>query len=333
MLKVAVLGAGFMGSTHARAFAKLPDVQVVGVSSRSADKAAELAHEVGAEVFTDALALATHDDVDAVSVTLPTHLHEKHALAALKAGKHAFVEKPMELTLRACDTMIAAARENHRLLMVAHVIRFWPEYVALVNFVKSGQLGKPLLARAQRLSSAPRWGEWFKHPEWTGGAVHDMLVHDFDIMNWLFGIPETVYAKGQRSEIGGWDHVFALSDHGGVTSFVEGSEMMPDGYPFTMSLWVLCEQGSVEFTFRAGGAGVETGAASGTSLKVYESGREAYDLNYSGEDAFEKEVAYFVNCVRNERVPEMATAEQGRLAVKVALAARRSLDANQMVEV
>ncbi len=320
-----------MGSTHARAFAKLPGVQVVGVSSRSREKAAGLAHEVDAEAFTDALALATHEGVDAVSVTLPTHLHEEHAIAALGAGKHVFVEKPMALTVKACDAMTATARENDRLLMVAHVLRFWPEYVALADVVKSGQLGNPLSATAQRLSNPPDWGEWFKHPEWTGGAVHDMLVHDFDTMNWLFGPPRTVYAKGQQGETGGWDHVFALTDHGGVKGFAEGSVMMPAGYPFTMSLWVLCEKGAVEFTFRAGGTGVETGGASGSSLMVYEPGKEPRSLSYGGEDAFEQEVAYFVDCVQKDRKPEKATAEQGRLAVQVALAARQSLDTNQVV--
>ena len=102
MLKVAVLGAGFMGGTHARAFAKLPAAQVVGVSSRSADKAEALAAEVGAQPYTDSMALATSPLVDAVSVTLPTNLHKEAVVAALQAGKHVFVEKPMGLSVAEC---------------------------------------------------------------------------------------------------------------------------------------------------------------------------------------------------------------------------------------
>ncbi len=331
MLKVGVLGAGFMGGTHARAFAKLPDVQVVGVSSRSAEKAAALADEVGARPFTDAMALATDPQVNAVSVTLPTHLHQEYTLAALNAGKPVLLEKPMGLAVEECDAMILAAKQSGQILMLAHVLRFWPEYVALVDFVKSGQLGAPLSATASRLSGRPTWGDWFANPEWTGGAVHDLQIHDLDTLNWLFGTPKSVYARGQRGAPGGWDHALTLVDYGDVQCFAEGSVLMPDGYPFTMTLWVLCEKGSVEFTFRAGGTGVETGAASGTSLMVYQTGKDPRPLPAPGGDAYQAQVAYFVECVREKRLPERGTPEQGRLAVKTALAARESLETNQVV--
>jgi UDP-N-acetylglucosamine 3-dehydrogenase len=331
MLKVGVLGSGFMGATHARAFAKIPDVQVVGVSSRSAEKAAALAQEVGAQPLTDAMALATDAQLDIVSVTLPTNLHKDYAVAALKAGKHVFVEKPMGLTVEECDAMIETARQNDRLLMVAHVLRFWPEYVALVDLVNSGELGKPLGATASRLSARPGWGDWFANPEWTGGAVHDLHIHDLDTLNWLFGSPKSVYARGKRGAPGGWDHILTIIDYGQVSGFAEGSVMMPDGYPFTMTLWVLCEQGSVEFTFRAGGTGVESGTESGTGLMVYRTGKEPYPLPAAGGDGYEAEVSYFVACVRGDHPPERATAEQGRLAVKTALAARKSLETQQVI--
>jgi len=331
MLKVGVLGAGFMGGTHARAFAKLPDVQVVGVSSRSAEKAAALAKEVGARPYADALALATDPQVDVVSVTLPTHLHQEHTVAALKAGKPVLLEKPMGLSVGECDAMIAAASQSGQILMLAHVLRFWPEYMAVVDFVKSGQLGKPLSATASRLSARPTWGDWFANPAWTGGAVLDLQIHDLDSFNWLFGVPKSVYARGQRGEPGGWDHALTLVDYGAVQCFAEGTVMMPDGYPFTMTLWVLCEKGSVEYTFRAEGTGVETGSTSGTSLMVYESGQEPRRLPAPGGDGYEAQAAYFVECVRAGRMPEQCTAEQGRLAVQTALAARESLETNQVV--
>lgn len=331
MLKVAVLGSGFMGATHARGFAKLPNVQVVGVSSRSPEKAARLGEEVGAEPFDDPMRLALADEVDAVSVTLPTNLHRQYAVAALEAGKHVLVEKPMELSVEACDEMISAAESNDRVLMVAHVLRFWPEYQAVARVVESGELGRPLSAIARRLSTRPTWGEWFANPEWTGGAVHDMQVHDLDALNWLFGRPRSVYARGQKGPQGGWDHVLATVDYGEVGSFAEGSVMMPEEYPFTMSLWVLCERGSVEFSLRAGGTGVETGGAGGSSLIVYESGKEPRQVQVDAGDAYERQVAYFADCAERNRKPDRATGSQGRLAVEVALAARRSLESGEVV--
>lgn len=332
VLSVAVLGSGFMGGVHARAFARLPGVRVTGVSSRSHERAAALADEVGARPFTDAGSLIALDEVDAVSVTLPTHLHEAYAVAALEAGKHVLVEKPMALTLDACDAMIAAARASGRTLMVAHVLRFWPEYVALVERVHSGRLGRPLSASALRLSSRPAWGEWFANPAWTGGAVHDLHIHDLDGLAWLFGrAPLTVHAYGRRGPTGGWDHLQTLLDYGEASALAEGSVMMPDDYPFAMSLRVHCERGSIEFAFRAGGSGVETGSAAGSVLSEFVPGREPRRIETTGEDAFESEIAYFARCVRSASAPTRADAVAGRQAVRVALAVRRSLDIGRAV--
>ena len=331
MLKVGVLGAGSMGSTHARNFAKLPDVQVVGVSSQSVEKATALAKEVGGEPFTDAMALATDPQVDAVSVTLPNYLHKDYAVAALNAGKHVLVEKPMGLTVEECDAMIEAAHRNSRLLMVAHVPRFWPEYVAVADCVHSGQLGRPLAATASRLSEPPAWGSWFANPAWTGGAVHDLQIHDLDIFNWLFGSPQSVYARGQRGTAGGWDHVLAVIGYAGVQTFAEGSWLMPVGYPFTFTLSVLCEKGLVEFTSRAVDTRAETGTTFSASLMVYESGQAPRPLPSPGGDGYQNELATFVKCIREGRSPDQCTAEQGRLAVQTALAVRQSLDTSQVV--
>jgi len=352
VLNVGVLGSGMMGSTHARAYTRLPDVQVVGVSSLSHEaytrlpdvqvvgvsslsheEASALAEEVGAAPFTDASALATDPRVHAVSITLPTHLHRQYAIQALDAGKHVFVEKPMGLTVEDCDAMIEAARKNDRLLMVAHVLRFWPEYMALVGLVQSGKLGRPLAATAFRLSARPRWGcqNWFANPAYSGGAVLDMQVHDVDALNWIFGTPRSVYSRGERGRTGGWDHVLTLIDYGEAAAFAEGSVLMPEGYPFYQALQVLCEKGSVEFASRAASVGVETGAAEGISLVLYEAGQPPRRLDREDTNAYENEVAYFVDCVRRGRTPDRGTAAQGRLAVQTAAAARRSLETGQIV--
>jgi predicted dehydrogenase len=275
--------------------------------------------------------LATHPEVDVISITLPTNLHQEYTVAALEAGKDVLLEKPMGLSLDECDAMIAAANRAGKILMLAHVMRFWPEYLALVDLVNSGEVGKPLAATASRLSARPTWGDWFANPEWTGGGILDLQIHDLDALNWLFGSPKSVYARGQRGAPGGWDHALTLVDYGDVQCFAEGSVMMPSGYPFTMTLWVLCEKGSVEFTFRAGGTGVETGTESGANLMVYEADKEPRPLPVPGGDGYEAQVSYFVECVQEHHQPERGTPEQGWLAVRTCLAARESLETNQVV--
>jgi predicted dehydrogenase len=132
--------------------------------------------------------------------------------------------------------MIAAAQETSRTLMIAHVLRFWGEYVSLVEFVHAGKLGQPISAVATRLSQLPGWADWFLNPTLSGGAVLDLCVHDFDVLNWLFGAPKTVYARGKELKPGLWNDIHALIDYGGINGFVEGSEFMPSGYPFTAAL-------------------------------------------------------------------------------------------------
>jgi predicted dehydrogenase len=334
MVRVGILGAGFMGGTHARAFAKLQDVEIVGVSSRTRDKAEKLAKEYAAEPFTDSLALATDPRVDAVSITLPTQVHLEYTRAALAAGKHVLCEKPMACTLDECDEMIAAARTYARFLMVGQTLRFWPEYGMIRDLVKSGELGRPLSATAKRLVGPPRWAEFYLHPEWSGGEVIDLQIHDMDALNWLFGKPKTVYSRGQRSpESGGWDLALTLVDYGDVVAFAEGSALQTPEYPFTMTLWVLCENGSVEYTVRMGGAQVDSRDSGINLLEVIEKGKTPRRLVGPGLDAYDLEVAAFIEAVRTGRAPEQCTPEDARLALATSLAAQRSLDTGQIVSV
>ena len=327
-MKVGILGSGFMGGTHARAFAKLPGVSIAAVSSRRLEKAEKLSAEVGGRATTDDRSIIEDPSIDVISNTLPTHLHPETTIAALEAGKHVLLEKPLALTVVDCEGMIRAARNTGRTLMVAQVLRFWGEYVSLLELVHSGRLGKPISAVATRLSQIPAWADWFLDPAWSGGAVLDLCVHDFDAVNWLLGTPKSVYARGRELKPGLWNDVHAIVDYGSANAVVEGSEFMPQGYPFTCALKAICEGGVVEFLFRAGGVSVEMGG--GSSLIVYETGK-AYPLAGKAGDPYENQIAYFVDCVRNGRKPALGTPEQARLAVSTATAARRSLETGTVV--
>jgi predicted dehydrogenase len=319
-----------MGATHARAFAKQPGVRVVGVSSQTPAKAATLAREVGAEPFADARALLDDPRVEAISVTLPTHLHREYTVAALAAGKHVLLEKPMGLTVADCDAMIEAERTSGRVLMIAHVLRFWPEYQALAAAVQGGELGRPLSASATRLITRPTWGSWFDDPAKSGGAALDLHIHDLDTLNWLLGEPRAVYARGQRGPSGAWDHMLTTVDYGAAQGMAEGSALMPASFPFTMALRVICERGAAELSFRAAGAQVDSPAEA--RLLAYAGDGPPRQLAVAPGDAYEREVAAFVECVRAGQPPAQGTSAQARLAVRLALAARDSAETGLVVQ-
>jgi predicted dehydrogenase len=326
-MKIGILGAGFMGTTHARAYAKIPGVSIAAVSSRQREKAEKLAAEFGARASTDDRSIIEDRSIDAISNTLPTHLHAGPTIAALEAGKHVLLEKPLVLEAADADGMFQATKRTGRTLMVAHVLRFWGEYVSLVELVHAGKLGKPMSAVAARLSQPPAWADWQLNLAWSGGAVLDLCVHDFDVLNWLLGAPKSVYARGKERLPGLWNDVHALVDYGGTNGAVDGCLVMPEGYPFTSALKVLCEGGVIELLFRAGGVSVEMGG--GASLTVHEGGK-AYPVAPKPGDAYDNQAAYFVDCVRRGVAPALGTPEQARLAVAVANAARRSLESGQV---
>jgi predicted dehydrogenase len=237
----------------------------------------------------------------------------------------------MALTLAECDAMIAAAAAANRVLMVAHVLRFWPEYMAIADLLHRGDLGRPLTATATRLCTPPTWGEWFNHPAWSGGAVLDFHIHDLDALNLLFGAPTRLFSRGQRGAHGGWDAALTVLDYDGVACCAEGNALMPSSYPFTMLLRVLCERGAVEYTLRASGKQVDSADGGGASLMVYRNGDAPARLPVAPGDGYDNECAAFVECVRTGVQPIRGTPAQARLAVQTALAARQSIESGETI--
>jgi predicted dehydrogenase len=326
MIRVAVLGAGFMGGTHARAYHAMPEVEVAGIYAHSGRRAEPLAAELGT-VWTDDLdRLLGDESIDAIDVCLPTPEHRPATEAAITAGKHVLLEKPLALTREDADALVALGETTDNVFMIAHVLRFWPEYVELARIVGSGQLGRPISAVATRRQPFPAWSDLFARADLTGGAVVDMMIHDYDALNWLFGTPRAVLARGHHNpRSSGFDQVQVLIDYGDASAVVDGGMMMPESYPFSSTLQVLCERGAIEYHFRAGGRSVEMGQGF-NDLILYPADGDPRKLEVAQQDPYAAECAYFVERIRSGTPADRATPRDARLAVQVALAARASLE-------
>ncbi|HHY98599.1 MAG TPA: Gfo/Idh/MocA family oxidoreductase [Firmicutes bacterium] len=326
MVKIGMLGAGFIGKVHAQAYANIPQAKVVAVCDLNADEAKKLAENFGADVSTDCSEVIGRSDVDIIDVCLPTYLHARYAVEAARAGKHVFCEKPMAFTLAEADSMIEAAEKAGISMMIGQVLRFWPEYVAIKKVLDSGELGKSLAITATRLGTAPvwSWDRWILDPNRGGGAALDLHIHDLDYVSWVWGKPNGVSARGVRSVAGAWDHIFTtLSYDDGRVALVEGTFFVPQNFPFTMALRAVCEEGTVEFTFRAG-VNIEARDKVENPVVVYKrDGTIAYP-EVGREDAYKAEIEYFVNCVNEGRKPEMSTPRDARQSLEIALAAIES---------
>jgi UDP-N-acetylglucosamine 3-dehydrogenase len=329
MTRVGLFGAGFMGATHGHAYAAIPGVELV-VVDQDLKRAESLAAEVGGKASSDPNVIYGDPSIDAVDVTLPTPFHPEFAIRALQSGKHVIIEKPLALTLDEVDSIISAAKKSGKFMMVAHVIRFWPEYIAVQQVLKSGRLGRPLLATSYRMSNMPQWANWFRDPAAFGGAVLDLQIHDLDFMNLMFGVPQSVSAIGLKDDTGGWNHVVTQIKYPSGLASVEAGSMMPLDYPFTAGLKVMCEKGVIEFHFRAGGASFEQGQPV-SYLVVHEPGHPSQPLAFEPGDGYLNELTYFIQCVKSGTPPARVTPADARLAVQTALASRASLERGEAV--
>lgn len=323
-VRIAVLGAGFMGGTHARAYHKLDDVEVASIYAASSTRAEPLASELGTTWTDDLDRILSDDSIDAVDICLPTPQHRQVTEAALAAGKHVLLEKPLSLTMDDAHAIVDAADASDRIVMVAHVLRFWPEYVELKRVIDSGELGRPQFVNAVRRQPTPAWMTGGPRAHLTGGSLHDMLIHDFDAANWVLGVPTGAFAYGPVNEVSqGRDQAQVLITYEGGSASIDGGSTMPDSYPFTSRFEVICDNGAIEYHFRAGGRSFEVGEPT-NELTIYRSEGDPEVIEVDQIDPYESECAYFIECVRTGAAPERSMPATALDAMRVSLAAQES---------
>lgn len=318
-MRIGILGAGWTGNTHAEAYVTMPDVEIAGIVGRREAKVQELADALDVPGFTDPWKILDDETVDAVDVCYPTFVHREYVIAALERGKHAFCETPIALTLEDADAMIAAAHSSGKLLLVAQVMRFVDAYVYIRDMVRSGELGKPQVVFASRLSSGRHRGR--RPAAEVGEPVVELMIHDFDYLNWLVGKATAVRGTGFVGPTGKVDYALIALEHEGMYGQVEGSVLMPLSYPFSTGLRVVCEESAVETSFRF--YSVERWE---TVLTRYPMRGLAEEPEIPDEDPYRAECRYFVDSVEGRVDPERISAEAAREGLEVALAAKASLE-------
>ena len=318
-MKIAVVGLGFMGSTHLKAYRNIPNAELFAVASDNPVKLAgdlsEIKGNLGGEgekfdfanvrKYSNYLEVCADPDVEAVDLCLPTDLHAPAAIAALNAGKHVLVEKPMAINAADCGAMIAAAEKSGKVLMVAQVLRFFPSYVALSGLLNSGSLGPVHSAMFRRRCAAPGWSKWLSDPKRGGGGVFDLLIHDIDMALHLFGQPEYVSATGYEDLGKGIDQLTAnlyYPEIGGAVT-VTGGWHHPKAYPFSMEYTVVAENGTVEYS------------SAGRPTTLYKSDGEEEAVQEPSMDGFEAELAYFVSSCIAGKQPENCPPRESAAAV------------------
>lgn len=337
MIKVAIIGTGFIAQAHAAAYKQIPSVRIAAVTDMIEEIGQKFAKDHDAKFYGSIDEILKEKDINIIDICTPTFSHEEIVLKAAAAKKNIFCEKPLTLTLKSADNMIKAVKENKVKAMVGHALRFWPEYVKIKEYLDSKALGKPMHAFCQRLAVTPDWhqGNWGANEKLGGGAALDLHIHDLDFLIWLFGKPSIVMAQGifdpVKKEAGGLVHInTTIGFEKKVVAFAEGGWEFKGAFPFTMALRILCEKGTIDWLFRAG-KNIEERSQT-AEIKVYKNDGTVEILEAEKYDAFYSELSYFIDCLENKKPVKIASFEDGRASLELALAAIKSAKTGKVIK-
>ncbi len=325
-MNIGIIGTGFMGTTHAHAWANT-GATIVGFLADPPSDAEVLARQYGAKACSDLSELLSLAEV--VDICAPTHLHAEMAICAAKAGKHVVCEKPLALTVEQGEAMIRACRAAHVRLFVAHVVRYFPEYKLAAVQVHAGAIGRVATAEYRRLSYRPKkpTGNWFLDEAKSGGILLDLMIHDFDIARWIAGDVATVYAKkissfDKNSPI---DYGEVILTHvSGALSHISGAWAYPPPV-FRTGFEIAGDGGLIQH---------DSEAESPIEVLLHQEKGKAPDVGLPtsplAESPYDIEIADFYRCLQMGTEP-FVHAEDGLAALKIACAAMESARTGEVV--
>jgi predicted dehydrogenase len=325
MNKVAVIGFGFMGITHALNILKNPDLKLKAIVDINPDliernlksgvgniatgtfDGAELA---GISKYSSLEECLRSEDIDAVHICTHVNLHYDMTKTALLNDKHVFVEKPFCLNVKQAEELVSLAARRNKILMVGHVVRFMPPYQKLKQWVDSKEFGALKFLSLSRFCGLPAWGQWKEKnvKELSGGALFDLVIHDIDFANYVAGMPSEIKCNYLKGEYTDHDYVSAMWSYknSDVHVKIEGGFTFHTSYPFQASYMAQFDKASLLYTTLHGDI---IQVADDNSLREIPAG--------DGGDGYFNEIAYFGKCIKGNMHPEECTPASSLQAIEL----------------
>ncbi|MBI4977489.1 MAG: Gfo/Idh/MocA family oxidoreductase [Spirochaetes bacterium] len=325
-MNVAIIGYGGLGKLHARNLGKMNDFKLTAICDINyvpqADNTyshfgpAGTAGKPEFTVYEKSAKMFKNEKIDIVIDALPSYLHTEYNIEALENGCHVFTEKPFALTVKDCEAVIRAAKENRRTLMVGHCMRFWPGWKELKEYMSDKRYGKLRYLSLRRMGGSPRKESWFSNPKKSGGVTMDLHIHDVDFANYLFGKPRAISASGIYDKAKGIDVVNAQYRYNDAVVKIENGWIGQSA--FVMEYQAVFD--NKVLTYEDGKLlGFDTGDKKFTEIPVE---------NMGGHQA---ELAYFLDCVKNGKKPAVCLPEHSRDSIALALAGAASMKSGRTV--
>ena len=263
MIKVGIAGVGFMGMIHYLAYQKVRGAKVVALCEK--DRLERLDGDwrsikgnfgpqgtmmdlKGISKYTDLEKMFADGNVDMVDICLPPCLHAKAAVAALKAGKHVVCEKPIALKVADAEAMVKTAQKAGKMLMIAHVLPFFPAYRFAYKTITGGKYGRLLGGDFRRVISDPLWLRDFYDPNGCGGPMVDLHIHDAHFIRLICGMPRAVQSVGRmRGEVAEFFSTQFLYDDPSLVITATSGVIHQQGRPFTNGYEIHLERATLVF--------------------------------------------------------------------------------------
>lgn len=315
----AVLGAGRIGAVHATAITTHPQAHVRWVVDPNLEAAEYVAQRGGGQASTDLAHVLADPEVDAVVVASPTPYHVEHALAAIEAGKHVLIEKPVAATLAEVEAHYAALTSTDRVVMVGFNRRFDPSFAEVKARTVAGEIGQLLQLTIISRDPAPPPAEYLAA---SGGIFNDMTIHDFDMARNFLGEVTSVTATGHMQgepygsagDFGG--AVVVLQSNTGAVATIVNSRECASGYDQRLEAFGTLGQLSADnvHATTVQFSGATSVAAKGRYLDFF---LDRY------RDAYAREIADFTAAMAGAAV-ELPSVNDGLQAMRIAEAATES---------
>jgi predicted dehydrogenase len=317
MIRIGVIGAGGNGAGHARYYAESSRAEFVAIADPDSERAGAIAEETNARSVSDASEFL--DDVDAVIVSSPNHLHVEHVQMCTEAGKHVWCEKPMGLNRAQADAIADAVKAAGVKSMVGFAVRFTPTVQTMMRLIDEGKIGTLVSLWSRRLgryNPARKRTGWRGDPRCSGGILFEINCHELDWMMWLGGKVHSVYALKYAQD----ESYDRANDHVWITlGFEEGAVATHEGS------WI-APQANYYRGIQGTGATLDT-EEWGNNLRYTPVGEDRVDLEPGS--AFDLR-GHFLDCIENGAEP-VADVEWGRKVMTVADAAIDSAISGQPV--
>jgi len=330
-LRFVIIGSGLISRSHADALKMIDGAELAAVCDIKVEAAEKMAQEYGCHAYKDADEMLDRENPDAAIICVPTFLHEQYVELCAGKGVHVLCEKPLERHPEQCRKLIEAAEKAGIIFMTAQVVRFWSGYTTIKKMFDSGELGQVYMMHLRRVSSrAGQYGQWLFEPELGGGAMHDMLVHDVDFLRYVAGEFDRCYANAVKDETGCYNNVMANLIHkNGIHAVAEVSFTMQTGYPFSFSVHIVGSEATVEYSYSAGATIADRGGSK-CEMKVWRKETGLEEIEVQNYDAYQKQLEYFVSCVKTKRQPEIITPQQSYEVILAIEALHESADSGEI---